>query len=141
MTSIYFADKGNTRKHGCPNLWPVKNRVFELVPRDVFSKTPIVVYVDPKSFKNADGGVRTQANFAVFESARVQYAPHWNGEDERMFGGCVMHATYAFKTLCIHSNIDVEKGSPMHDVWNTRETALNSLREAFELYLRYFPEA
>jgi hypothetical protein len=136
MTGIYFADKGHTRKHGCPNLWPVKTNVFDLVPREVFNRNPIVVFIDPKKVR----GSQFQAHFSIFESARVQYTPHWNGEGERMLGGCIMHATYAYKILGVHSNIDMQTSVPIDHVWDIRERAMRSLREALDMYLSYFPE-
>lgn len=139
MDRIYFANKGHTRKHGCPDLWPVADKYFYRTPRDFFNEPGIIVYIDPKLIND----LHFIARINFYDPSKITFRPSWNGEYEFFNGGCFMtaelrrgHITYnsSIEALPEH-RLDLEPRS-----WNIREEALRLLKQSVEKFTTYFPD-
>jgi hypothetical protein len=139
MNRYYFADKGITRKLNCPNIWPVSHKEFNRVPRHVFDTPGLVVYIEPKLVQGIPMG-----KFAIFDPAKVRYRRHYYLQDVEMMegGACVMHADYFNSGQTVIHTV-IQGGSLQTDPasdWRVREICIPTLREAIDLFLRYFPK-
>jgi hypothetical protein len=129
MSRFYFSDKGITRKRNCPNLWPVRDRYFNRVPREVF---------------NTPGNV-PRAKIAIFDPEQVTFrAHHFEQGVEIMFGGCVMHAEYynSGQTM-INTVIQGREHKSREETdydWSRRIACLPVLKQAVDLFVEYFPK-
>lgn len=139
MNRIYFADKGHTRKHGCPNLWPVAGKQFSYTPRDIFSEPGLVAYINPKLVEHK----YFEAHISIYNTAEVGYRSNWNGVGEHMTGGCILNATAGtLGYVSIHSAIKSTERNTVNDsgaVWHSRQEAISLLREAILQFRQYFP--
>ena len=139
MNRIYFADKGHTRKHGCPNLWPVTGSLFSRTPRDIFSEPGLVAYVNPKLVNRQ----YFEAHISIYNTAEVTYRPNWNNIGEHMTGGCILNAavgTHGY--VNINSAVKSTDANVFNDsemIWGSRQAAVNLLREAALQFIQYFP--
>lgn len=139
MNRIYFANKGHTRKHGCPNLWPVIGTQFSNTPRDIFNEPGLVVYVDPKLVNHQ----YFEAHISIYNTAEVTYRPNWNNNGEHMTGGCILNATVgAHGHISLHSHVKATDANTFNDsemIWGSRQAAIHLLKEAALQFIQYFP--
>lgn len=138
MTRIYFANKGHTRKAKCTNLWPVKGSNFARTPKWFFDTPGIVVYIDPKL--EQDKWFR--AEFALYDTRSVVYAPAWDGKGEFLRSGCIMTATYNGIGLYIRTSLSEYSTASEADKklkWMQQHDCIQALEEALPVYLNYFP--
>jgi hypothetical protein len=140
MNRIYFANKEHTRKHGCPNLWPVAGKLFHRTPRDIFSEPGLVAYVDPKLCNHSF----FEAHIAIYHTAEVVYRPNWNNDGEHMAGGCIMNAVVGRGGhVSIHSHLKARDNNIFDDsemIWGSRQAAIVLLKEAALQFIQYFPQ-
>lgn len=139
MDRIYFADKGHTRKHGCPNLWPVKGKLFYKTPKEIFIGPGLVAYIDPKLVERR----YFEGHISIYNTAEVTYRPNWNLDGEHMTGGCILNATVGTSGyVSMHSAIKATENNVFNDsevIWRSRQAAVNLLREAALQFIQYFP--
>jgi hypothetical protein len=139
MNRIYFANKGHTRKHGCPNLWPVTGDLFHRTPRDIFNEPGLVAYINPKLCNRSF----FEAHIAIYHTNEIVYRPNWNNDGEHMAGGCIMHAVVRHGAVSMHSHIIARDNNVFDDsetVWGARQAAIGLLREAVRQFIQYFPQ-
>ena len=140
MHRFYFSNKGITRKRNCPNLWPVPDKNFNRVPREVFNTPGFVVHIEPKMSCNV-----ARAKIAIFDPEQVTYrAHHFEQGVEIMLGGCIMHAEYynsgqTVITSIIQGNENKSREQTDYD-WSLRIACLPVLKQAIELFVEYFPK-
>ena len=140
MDRIYFANKGHTRQHGCPNLFPVTGPLFHRAPREVFSEPGLVAYVDPKLIHQT----HFEAHISIYNTSEVTYRPNWNNDGEHMSGGCILNATVGkYGHVSMHSHIKATDANAFNDAemtWGSRQAAINLLKEAALQFIQYFPQ-
>ena len=139
MNRIYFANKGHTRQHGCPNLWPVTGNRFHYTPKEIFSEPGLVAYVNPKLLNRQ----YFEAHISIYNTAEVTYRPNWNNDGEHMSGGCILNATVGrHGYVGINSAVKSTEANVFNDsemTWGSRQAAVNLLREAALQFIQYFP--
>lgn len=139
MNRIYFANKGHTRKHGCPNLWPVIGKLFHRTPRDIFNEPGLVVYINPKLVNRQ----YFEAHISIYNTAEVTYRPSWNNDGEYMSGGCILDATVGVSGyVSLHSAVKATESNTFNDsemIWGSRQAAVELLKEAALQFIQYFP--
>lgn len=141
MSRIFFANKGITRAHNCPNLWPVTGKMFHRTPKEFFFQEPgLIAYINPRVKK----AIYFVGEIYIYDPRRARYATrqYWHDETEFLdYSGCMLNAVYDCKSLYIHSSINDINTKPAGEVdreWHNLEDALQLLRVAAETYKQYF---
>lgn len=140
MNRIYFANKGHTRKHGCPNLWPVVGGLFGRTPKELFNEPGLVAYVDPKLVNHQ----YFEAHISIYNTTEVTYHPNWDNTYEYMTGGCILNGTVGRnRYVSMHTHIKETNANAFNDseiIWGSRQAAIALLKEATLQFIQYFPQ-
>ena len=142
MSRICFANKGITRAHKCPNLWPVTGNMFGRTPKEFFFQEPgLIAYINPKVMKS----IYFVGEIYIYDPRRARYATrsYWHDETEFLdCNGCMLTAVYN-KGLYVRGTINDIATKPAGELdreWQDLEDALQLLRTAAETYKQYFIE-